>query len=76
MADMCDRCGDKSQMTNKYQAMSTMAVSTAYASRNGIKNSQNGAKDKNIHTCNICTSPQSRRPLHEKTYSIYMNHSF
>jgi hypothetical protein len=62
----CSRCDEKIEVTGIYTAKSTAPVSHAYATKNNISNRFTGALNKEIHTCNICTSPGSRRKLHDE----------
>lgn len=73
---MCSRCNKKASVTSDYTAQSSLQVSKAYADANGIKNPEYGAIDKNISTCNICTSPISRRTLHARNVFKKYEHQF
>ena len=73
----CSRCpGDdpKKSVTGIYKANTTLPVSLDFAISNKIKNRIDGAKNKKIQTCNICTSPKSRTELHEK--NVFKRYEF
>ena len=63
---LCSRCDEKIEVTGVYNAKSTAPVSHVYATKNNISNRFTGALNKEIRTCNICTSPGSRRKLHDE----------